>query len=274
MTAVRASAGICQADVTGDTVGSRDLTFVPGKTRPGEYRFQIGSAGSASLVLPALVLANGPSQITVEGGTHNPMAPPFDFLEQAFVPLLNRMGPQVSIALERPGFHPAGGGGMDLLVTPSESFGPLELMERGEPVSRRVRALLAHLPQNIGQRECRGVLRELDWPDNCQQLVRMDDSHGPGNALVAELQFENLTEVFTAFGQRGKPAERVAEELVVDIRRYLEPTAPVGEHLADQLMLPMAIGSMAGNRRWCLPLARSVTTFTNPRRSDSTVSRR
>src|SRR5512138_2046230 len=114
LTAVNAAVEIGAAHVSGNTVGSSELTFAPTALRSGEYHFVVGTAGSCTLVLqtvlPALIIAEGSSEIRLEGGTHNPAAPPFDFLAGAFLPLLNRMGPDVRAALERPGFYPAGGG--------------------------------------------------------------------------------------------------------------------------------------------------------------------
>src|ERR1700722_15265155 len=113
LTAVLAAAEIGGATVEGATLGSTALTFSPGKVKPGEYRFAVGTAGSGTLVfqtiLPALMLASAPSRITIEGGTHNHAAPPFDFLARTFVPLVERMGPKIRLQFERYGFYTAGG---------------------------------------------------------------------------------------------------------------------------------------------------------------------
>ena len=126
----------------GALLGSQRLTFEPGKVQPGDYRFDVGTAGSATLVLetvlPALLVADGESNLTLEGGTHNPMAPPFDFLAKAYLPLVNRLGPIVEARLVRPGFYPAGGGRMAVRIGPARDFRSLELIERGEIAARRV----------------------------------------------------------------------------------------------------------------------------------------
>ncbi len=123
LTAVRAAKEICGATVTGDAIGSSTLTFIPGSVRPGDYTFSVGTAGSATLVLqtvlPPLFIASGPSRLVLEGGTHNPWAPPFDFLQRAFLPLVNRMGPRVTATLERYGFYPAGGGRFVVEIEPA-----------------------------------------------------------------------------------------------------------------------------------------------------------
>src|SRR4051812_32951839 len=114
LAAVRAAARICNGRLEGDELQSRELTFHPQEPCAGEYHFAVGSAGSASLVLqtvlPPLLLAAGASKVVVEGGTHNPMAPPFEFLRDTFLPTLSRIGATVTLTLDRHGFYPAGGG--------------------------------------------------------------------------------------------------------------------------------------------------------------------
>src|SRR5262245_60443308 len=126
LTAVTAAVEIGGAAVEGATLGSRELSFRPGSVRPGAYRFAVGTAGSAALVLqtvlPALLTATGPSTVVVEGGTHNPHAPPFDFLALAFLPLLARMGARAQATLDRPGFYPAGGGQLTVEITPAPAL--------------------------------------------------------------------------------------------------------------------------------------------------------
>src|SRR5437867_958993 len=125
LTAVNAATAIGAVDVEGATLGSQELTFRPGTVKPGEYRFAVGTAGSTGLVLqtvlPPLLTAPGPSTLTLEGGTHNPTAPPFDFLARAFLPLISRMGPSATARLERPGFYPAGGGQMHRVDHPGRN---------------------------------------------------------------------------------------------------------------------------------------------------------
>ena len=171
LTCVNAAAAISQAEVEGAELCSREVRFHPGTVTGGEYAFRIGTAGSTSLVLqtvlPPLLNAESRSRVTLEGGTHNSMAPPFDFLERAFLPIINQLGPTAAVRLERPGFYPAGGGLVELTVEPSHTLGPLMLVERGRLVERRCRALLAHLPNHIGERECSVMIRSLQWPESC-----------------------------------------------------------------------------------------------------------
>ncbi|QEG23927.1 RNA 3'-terminal phosphate cyclase [Mariniblastus fucicola] len=247
LTAVNAAAEVGNAIVRGAEIGSREIFFEPGTVSPGDFRFQISTAGSITLVLqtvlPALMMADAPSSLTLSGGTHNMLAPPFDFLERSFVPLLNRMGPQVDLKLNRHGFYPAGGGEFEASIVPAKRLRGLEIVSRGKLLQRRVRAIVSELPIEIARRETARVVRKMNWDRTLEEQVVAADPQGPGNILFAELEYDNLTSVFAGFGQRGVTAENVADAVVRDVRRYLKHDAPVGPHLADQLMLPMAIAA-------------------------------
>jgi RNA 3'-terminal phosphate cyclase (ATP) len=245
LTAVLAAAEIGQAQVEGAALGSTSIHFVPGPVKAGEYRFAVGSAGSGTLVfqtiLPALMLAAGPSKLVIEGGTHNDAAPPFPFLERAFLPLVERMGPRVQVRLERPGFYPAGGGLFTAEIHPAVRLKPLHLGERAEVAGRRVVAIVANLPREIAEREVKTAARLLEWGPETQVIESTRESAGPGNVVMVEVESRGVTEIFTAFGKTGVSAERVANVAVQEAQEYLGSRAAAGEHLADQLLLPMAL---------------------------------
>ncbi len=250
LTAVRAAVAISGAAVTGDAIGSCRLEFRPGRVRAGEYEFAVGTAGSATLVLqtvlPALLVAPGPSRLVLRGGTHNPFAPPYDFLARAFLPLVNRIGPKVTSGLEGYGFYPAGGGCFTVEITPASRLEPLELMAGGALGSRRIRALVSGLPVKIATTEAAVLCEQLNWSSEVVETAAVE-SPGPGNVVMVEIAAEQVTEVFTGFGQRGVTAHRVARELVRQVRAYQVAEVPVGPHLADQLLIPLA---MAGGGRF------------------------
>ena len=245
LTAVQAAAMVGAAEVTGAFVGSKELTFKPTRIQGGDYAFAIGTAGSAMLVLqtilPALLLADKASTLRLEGGTHNPFAPPFDFLTKSFLPILNRMGAKVSARLERYGFYPAGGGKAHFTIEPCTKLQPINLLERGELIRKSVKAIVANLPRHIAERELDVIRRRMEFDQEQLEIIETTNSNGPGNALLMEIESQNVTEVFTAFGEKGVSAERVAEQVIKEAREYLYREAAVGEHLADQLLLPMAL---------------------------------
>jgi RNA 3'-terminal phosphate cyclase (ATP) len=261
LTAVQAAARVSGARVEGAEVGSREIAFTPGAVRSGEYGFDIGTAGSSTLilqtVLPALLHAAGPSRVTIAGGTHNPGAPPFDYLDRVFLPVLRRMGVRVEAVLERPGFYPAGGGRIAVTIDPPDRLAALELLERGEVRGRRATAILSRLPRHVAERELGQVARRTGW-DPASLEIREVDSPGPGNLLLLEVASEAVTEVFTGFGERGVPAEEVADRVLREMERYLDAGVPVGEHLADQLLLPFALAGAGAFAT--LPLSLHATT--------------
>ena len=245
LTAVLAAAEIGGAKVEGAALGSTSLSFSPGPVRPGEYRFAVGTAGSGTLVfqtvLPALMLASGPSRITMEGGTHNQAAPPYHFLARTFLPLVERMGPKVQLQFERYGFYPAGGGRFCAEVQPVSSLTPLHIGARGEITSRRVIAIVANLPRHIAHREAATAADLLNWGPESQVIESTRESSGPGNVAMVEIGSPDVTEIFSAFGQMGVSSERVGSEVGREAREYLASKAAAGQHLTDQLLLPMAL---------------------------------
>lgn len=245
LTAVRAATAVGRADVDGARIGSLALTFKPNTISPGFHKFAVGSAGSAMLVLqtvlPALLTAPGSSVVEVDGGTHNPASPPFDFLERTFLPVLARMGARVRAELDRPGFYPAGGGRVRLIIEPTTKLLPIELVERGPITERRIVARVAGVPEHVADREIVELLQRLNWPSACASKEVLDPTWGPGNVLLAELTTPFVTEVASGFGERGLRAEVVAERVAAEVNTYLEHGAPVGENLADQLLLPLAL---------------------------------
>lgn len=264
LAAVNAAVEVGKAAVSGNSIGSSRITFAPTGLNSGQYHFAVGTAGSCTLVLqtvlPALIVADNPSEIVLEGGTHNPAAPPFDFLAGSFLPLLNQMGPSVKAALERPGFYPAGGGRIRVKITPARKLTPLHLLQRGGIVDRSARAIVARLPYSIAEREIAVVKEKLAWGADCLRSVEVPDSSGPGNALVITVASEQVTEIFTGFGESGVSAETVAGRAVREAQEYLNSDAPVGRHLADQLLLPLALAG-AGSFRTLSPTAHTTTNI-------------
>src|SRR5258705_766336 len=245
LTAILAAAEVGGAEVQGANLGSTELTFSPGPVRAGEYRFSVGTAGSGTLVfqtvLPALMLASEPSRIVIEGGTHNNAAPPFDFLARTFLPLVERMGPKVQLQLERYGFYPAGGGRFCADVHPVKALDSIQIAERGEIVSRRAIGVVANLPRHIAQREVETVGKMLNWGPEAFSVEESRNSAGPGNIVMIEIGSADVTEIFSAFGQVGLSAEKVASIAARDARGYLVARTAAGEHLTDQLLLPLAL---------------------------------
>lgn len=243
LTAVQAAAAVCKAEVEGAVAGSQRLRFKPGPVRAGDYRHAIGSAGSCTLVLqtvlPALWFADGPSTLHVSGGTHNPAAPPADFLIRSWQPLMQRMGVMLDIQLLRHGFYPAGGGEVLASTTPVATWRPLQLKARGELLRLSAIGVVSGIPAEVAKREMQRAASSLGPLD--EELRVLPSNDGPGNILMLVMDYPEVTEVFSACGERGMPAETVADQAARAARSYRDSAATVGEHLADQLLLPMAL---------------------------------
>lgn len=254
---VQAAAEVCGAQAEGAELGSTALHFTPGAVRAGGYRFAISGAGSCLLVLqtvlPALLLAQAPSRVQLTGGTHNPMAPPFDFLELAFAPLVRRLGAGLDLTLRRRGFYPAGGGEVLATVTPAATgLEPFDLLDRGPCRRAWAQAVAPGLARGIAQRELQALRRHLGWSGDLAagqlRVAPARQNEGPGNALLAVLEHGGVTEVFCALGERGVSAEAVAHTLATEVIGYRQGGGAVGPHLADQWMLPLALAVWRSGR--------------------------
>jgi RNA 3'-terminal phosphate cyclase (ATP) len=245
VTSVEAACAIGGTECEELAVGASTLSFVPGKVQPGEHRFAVGTAGSTSLVLqtilPPLMLANAPSHLVLEGGTHNIYAPPFDFIDRVFLPILNKMGPRISAKLGRHGFYPAGGGRIEVDIEPCSTLSRLDLLDRGELRCVEARAVVAALPGEIAARELEAVAKILGWPEDRRRIEQLPERTGPGNILMLETVFEHVTEIMSGFGKLGVPAHTVGEQAAKRMAGYLASGAVAGPYLADQLLLPMSL---------------------------------
>ena len=244
LTAVEAACAIGNAECDGVAIGSGEIIFRPGTVRAGDYRFAVGTAGSTGLVLQTILMpllaADGPSHLVLEGGTHNMMAPPFDFLACVYLPVVNHMGPRVEARLIRHGFFPRGGGRIEVDVAPAP-LAPIDCLERGALRRVSATALFAGLPFDIAEREIQTARRFLDWPDDAFAVRQLAEEAGPGNVLLLEAEFDNVSEIVTGFGKLGVSAESLAKTAAHRMAGFLASTAFAGPYLADQLLLPFAL---------------------------------
>ncbi len=247
LVSVRAAAAVCGAQVTGGELGSTSLRFVPGPVRGGTYAFDIGSAGSTLLVaqtiLPPLLRAGQETAVTLVGGTHNPFAPSFPFMEGAFLPLLDRMGFLCGFRLEKAGFYPAGGG--QCVMNNGSPPGRAALVLESVPATPRVgaRVCVVGLDVEIAHREMATLGEQLALDPQGTSIDRCPGAIGIGNTVHVTVALDGYSEVFTAHGERGVPAEVVARNAATQAKAFLASGAAVGEHLADQLLLPMALAA-------------------------------
>jgi RNA 3'-terminal phosphate cyclase (ATP) len=258
---VRAAAAVGAAEVEGDTLGGSAVTFRPRGLRGGEHHVAVGSAGSALLViqcvLPALLAADEPSRLVVEGGTHNASAPPFDFVARVFAPLLSRMGANVAIRLERHGFYPAGGGRVVVEVVPGP-LAPLTLLTRGAVTRVTARVVHAGVPTSLAHRGVNVLRERLGLHREALRVEDVERPVGPGLVVMVDVTCEHVNAVFTGFVERREPVERVAGAVADEASAWLADDVPVDTHLADQLLVPLALAR--GGRFRTGPLSLHATT--------------
>ena len=243
--AVQAAARVSNAYVDGDTLHSCAINFQPQDIIGGYHEFDIGTAGSCSLVLqtilPMFLHARAEAEIRIRGGTHNPWSPGIDFLQHAFVPLLRKLGLIIDINLETPGFYPRGGGCLHIQVDARNFHGSLDILERGRKTDMFSIATLARLPEKVAEREQAVIQSTLGIKPKRQQHIRYDDCISEGNFLSVVVEHEHICEVMSEPGKMRVPAERIANTVCKQVKSYLKHTAPVGEHLTDQLLLPLLL---------------------------------
>ncbi len=271
---VQAAAALANAETRGAAVDSMSLEFVPHGIAEDDLVIDIGSAGSTTLVVqtilvPAIVCARRALRATITGGTHNPMAPPFEFLDRVFMPRVVAMGADATLRCEREGFAPAGGGKLVLEVAHGAKLSPIEILEGGAVVARRATAIVANLPPAIAEREL-DVARARGFTD-C--TVRTIERGGPANVFVAEAELASgARELCAEIGEKRLRAEVVAERALDALDAYLARGLPVGEYLADQLLLPMAIAGGGCFRTGPLSLHATTNIATIAKFLDVTIA--
>ncbi len=247
--ALDATATITGAQVEGNKISSQQIRFRPGKVKPGSYRFSIGTAGSTLLLLHTvylpLCLAGDSSRLKLEGGTHVPWSPPFEHTDRLWRPFLLRMGLEVTPNLQKAGYYPRGGGRIDVKIKNKTEIRPVKLTDRGGFKTLKVRGAVSNLNDKIAERMIRGVkrgARTLGITGNqVKEEIHRPPSSNPGAYVFVQADYENARGGFVGLGAKGKRAEIVAAEGWEEAAPYLRATEPVEPHLADQVLLPLAL---------------------------------
>jgi len=264
---VTAAAAISDAKTRGATVGSSEIEFAPGALRPGDYRFDIGTAGSTCLVLQTvfypLAFAGGESSVTIIGGTHNPFAPCYHYLEQQWGVFMRRLGFELELHMGRAGFFPLGGGEIRARIRPvgpatvprlpAPGLNPLTLEDRGALRGIRGLSAVANLDRGIAERQKKQASRRLAGKDLRHEIELRDlASIGKGTILLLAAEFEHSQACYFGLGEIRKRAERVADEACDGLFHLLKGDGVVDEYLADQLVVPLALA--AGESRFTTPI--------------------
>ncbi len=244
LTCVNAIAEVSGARVTGNETGSTELMFIPEGIRPGEYSFDIKTAGSCTLVfqtlLPPLLFAGGESTVSITGGTHVPFSPPYHYISEVFIPMLRRLGIHIEADIDRYGFYPKGGGHVRFRVTPVREIQAPDLTHRGR--LRRIKgySCVGRLPVSIALRQRDSLIREIQ-PLSPEVEILDVPSGGEGTFVFLKAEYEGSIAGFSSLGMRGKRAEEVGAEAVREFKRFEDTSACLDPHLADQIVIYLAL---------------------------------
>ncbi len=232
----------------GNQIGSKTITFFPGEIVPGRYEFDIGTAGSVTLLLQAILLplslSQGESRLILKGGTHVEWSPPFHYLTEILLPTLARMGVQVEVELQRWGWYPRGGGQIDLKIEPARRLTPILFNQRG--AIKRIYGLsaISNLPKHVAERQREQALRRIERECHFEAEIEVlpdIPSKDQGSFLFIVVESEGGKAGFSSLGRRGKRAESVGDEVVDALKDYIVSDACLDAHLPDQLVPFLAI---------------------------------
>lgn len=250
LSCVQALLQITAGKASGAKIDSTSLAFQPKDRRAGRYAFNVAdirpSAGSVALIvqaiLPSLILADGPSEVVLRGGTHVEWSPPYNYLESVFLPTVEKMGVNVRVKLNRWGWYPKGGGEVVARVEPVGQLRPINLPERGRLTNLKGISAISNLKPSIAERQRRQaekILRQAGYDPRIEAINAQ--SIGQGTLLFLLAEFENTVAGFSSLGRIGKRAEEVAEEACQGFFGFMETDGAIEGHLADQLIVYMAL---------------------------------
>jgi RNA 3'-terminal phosphate cyclase (ATP) len=240
---VEALARMTEGQAEGVQIGSDTITFIPKNILSGDYKFDVGTAGSVTLLLQGLLLplclSQKSSRLTLVGGTHVPWSPPFHYLNEVLFPTLKSIGISVDADMKRWGWYPKGGGILHVEIKPVQEFKPVSLIDRGPLKKIRGLSATSHLPRHVGERQRDYALRRIEKElkmDPEVNVLHDVPANGPGSFFFLVAESEGAIAGFSSLGERGKRAEEVAKEAVDSLKEYVESDGCIDPHLADQLI--------------------------------------
>lgn len=253
MTAIKAVAALSDAETRGLQIGSTDLFFTPRRKMSGSFTFDVGTAGSISLVLqalmPAAAFSSGSAEFEITGGTDVRWSPPIDYVRFVVLPILSRLGYVAEVELIRRGHYPKGGGRVSMKIQPCKGLRPLLLNERSEIKEVRGISHCVKLPSHVAQRQAAAAqeilkkINQLDIFITLETYPPETDPHiAPGSGIVLYTDKESGSTLGAdSVGERGKPAEEVGRQAAKQLVEEIKSGAPVDRHMSDILIPYLAV---------------------------------
>ena len=251
LTGIEACAKICDAKLKGAALHSKELEFHPGKIKGGEYKIDIGTAGSIPLVLQTLVIpalhAEKKVVLDLIGGTHVSWSPTIDYFRHVFCDFMKKVGVNVQVDILKYGFYPKGGGQVRVEIQPSEVT-PIRLVEREELSRIDVWSVASETlkAKNVADRQVDGVKKLLKLTPESNIHIDYADSLSPGSSVYVHAHYLNCKLGASAIGERSKKAEAVGEEAARELEPQMRTAACVDKHMADQILPYMALAAEKG----------------------------
>ena len=246
VSSVKAAAKICGAKVRGVEVGSEEVEFIPGRVAHQNLKIDVHTAGAVSLVLQTIVyplgFAKGTSNIIIMGGTHVPWSPSYHYLIYQWLHYMERIGFSIKLSMQKAGFYPHGGGKINVKVKPIGTIKPLQLDERGRLEEINGISAVVNLPLTIAARQRQRVVAKLGakYPLSDIRLKSLPAlSKVKGTMILLLAKFSNSQACYFSLGEKGKPAERVADEVIAQMERFIATDGVIDEYLSDQLLIPL-----------------------------------
>lgn len=245
--AIEASALISNAIVEGATLKSSKIKFYPREIKSGNFKINIGTAGSTSLVLQTLYLplsfANATSALSIIGGTHVSWSPTFDYIKNCWLYFMNKIGLDIKVEMKRAGFYPHGGGEIKAIINPVNEIKALNLTERGKLLKIQIYSAHTNLTDEVAKRQAKTAEKILKNHGEIETIIDELQSHSKNTTIAITGIFENSVCCYTNLGEKGKRAEAVAEEACEKFLKFISSDSVIDEYMADQILLPLSIAN-------------------------------
>lgn len=248
VTAINALSAMCKAETVGVVPGSREVTFKPQDRSGGRFDFNVGTAGSIPLILQALMpcaaFASDRVEFMLTGGTDVRWSPTIDYVQLVVLPMVQLMGYNASIQVQRRGHYPKGGGQVKAIIIPVPSLAPLKLIDRGESLGIAGISHCVKLPSHVAERQAKAAKEKLQTAGQGNVNIAIEtyppnqDPHiAAGSGITLTMRYSNGSVIGgDSIGELGKPAERVGEEAATKLLMEIGSQAPVDHHLGDILI--------------------------------------
>ncbi|UCG95879.1 MAG: RNA 3'-terminal phosphate cyclase [archaeon] len=243
--AVETVARICNAQVKGNRIGSVKVEFIPGSITGGKFDVDIGTAGSITLLLhaliPPLLHANQDSEINLTGGTNVLWSPTTDFFRHVFCSFIDRMGVNIRMDVRKHGFYPRGGGKVRLRIQPNTKLKTLSLTRRGRMERIDIWSISSKdlKEKRVAERQLE-AFREVLRVKGHEHLVYVD-ALSTGTSVHAHAHYSNTKLGADFLGERGKPAEKIGRECALLLKGQMDSGACLDKWMADQILPYMAL---------------------------------